>query len=436
MTQFDEALLVACSPADLLPERRRIEAERIELPLNLLASASLGENSWFLVVSDQRGIRYGVPAVVENGVLRRAVPGDGASESLLAMALEAPATGSEWEFEVFGGSRQVGETGIEVDQTNELIRVGDAMVKWNLHPTDSTAPGPICSSLLHDAGFGETPRPWANVRMRIDGELMHVASVVAFIPDTEDGWDWAVTDVRRHARGELDNAAAIEPARVLGDIIARMHAGLSRGGVVISTTADSREWRDLANFELGVAVALENASGHPALALLEPKCLAALEVIGDVSSTPLMRIHGDLHIGQILRTMSKHGYLVIDFDGNPTQDEVVEFQPAARDVAGMLCSLDHVARVVIHRTDDLTSEQVQRILDWIPAAEAAFLDAYTSSLAAVGSPELFDTRLVAPLRIQQECREYIYADRYLPHWRYVPEAALPALLDALTKDES
>lgn len=436
MTQFDEALLVACSPADLLPERRRVEAERIELPLNLLAAASLGENSWFLIVGDQRGARYGVPAILDNGVIRRAVPGDGASESLLAMALQAPATGSQWDFEVFGGSRQVGESGIEVDQTNELVRVGDAMVKWNLHPADSTAPGPICSSLLHDAGFRETPRPWANVRMRIDGELVHVASVVDFVPDAEDGWDWAVSDVRRYARGELDAEAALEPARVLGGIVARMHVGLARGGVVNATIEDSRAWLDLAKSELGIAVALEDAAGHPGLELLEPGCRGALEVIGAISSTPLMRIHGDLHIGQILRTMSKHEYLVIDFDGNPTQDEFIEFQPVARDVAGMLCSLDHVARVVIHRTEDLTDEQVQRILDWIPAAEAAFLDAYTTGLAAAGRSELFDARLVAPFRIQQECREYIYADRYLPHWRYVPEAALPALLDALAKDES
>jgi maltokinase len=31
--------------------------------------------------------------------------------------------------------------------------------------------------------------------------------------------------------------------------------------------------------------------------------------------------------------------------------------------------------------------------------------------------------------VQQECREYAYARRYLPHWRYVPDAALPALLE-------
>ncbi len=435
MTRFDEALLRDCVPADLLPERRRAEAERIELPLRLLASVALGESAWILVICDQRGIRYGIPAVIRDGSLSRAVPGDGVSEALLAMTVDDSVSVEGLEFERFGGSRQFGETAIQVDQTNELIRVGDAMVKWNLHPADSAAPGPIRSSLLHEAGFTETPRPWGHVHMRINDELMHVASVVDYVPDTEDGWDWAVTDVRRFARGELDNPEALKPVRAIGALVARMHVGLSQGGLADATAVDSREWRELADSELTTAVALESAAGHPALARLEPACRTAIEMISEISSTPLMRIHADLHIGQILRTTSAHEYLVIDFDGNPTQESITEFQPAARDVAGMLCSLDHVARVVIHRTDDLKPDQVQRTLDWISAAEAEFLEAYTTTLAAAGNAELFDARLVAPFRIQQECREYIYADRYLPHWRYVPEAALPALLESLTKDE-
>ena len=435
MTQFDEALLAACTPADLLPERRRIEAERMELPLRLMAAVSLGDRAWFLVISDQRGIRYGVPAIVDGGNLRRAVPGDGASEALLAMAIDAQSIYPGLEFEIFGGSDQRGETAIDVDQTNELIRVGDAMVKWNLHPADSSAPGPICSSLLSDAGFTQTPRPWSHVRMRIDGDLMHVASVIDFVSDAEDGWDWAVTDVRRYARGEIDAAAALAPARSIGSLVARMHVALARGGIVNSSPDSSLEWRDLSLSELSAATALEVASGHAGLARYEPDCRRVLERIADVFSTPLIRIHGDLHIGQILRTKSQLEYLVIDFDGNPTLDSPADFQPAARDVAGMLCSLDHVARVVIRRTEDLTESQAQRVLDWIPSSEAAFLDTYTATLDEAECAALLDQRLIAPLRIQQECREYIYADRYLPHWRYVPEAALPALLDALTKDE-
>lgn len=435
MIAFDESLLRACPPTALLPERRRIEAERLQLPLRLLAAQDLGLQRWFLVVQDQRGIRYGVPAVVEAGALRRAAPGDGVSEALVALAADPAAGVGDLKVERFAGSPQSGESAIEVDQTNELVRVGDAIVKWNLHPAEANAPGPVCSSLLHRAGFAQTPAPWAHVRLDVADEVLHIASVFQCIDDTEDGWDWAVADVREFARGETSLEIACEASRVLGAIVAGMHAGLAQGGVIQATEEHVRSWLISARSELEVAVELESQAGHLDLSSMRTRCLAIIDSIAAVDETPLIRIHGDLHIGQILRTRAPHAYYVIDFDGNPTQETNDPFQSAARDVASMLCSLDHVARVVIKRTDGLSEIERQRVMEWIPATESAFLDSYVDSLRDRGCSELFDSRLVPAFRVQQECREYIYADRYLPHWRYVPEAALPRLLAAPDLEE-
>ena len=103
-------------------------------------------------------------------------------------------------------------------------------------------------------------------------------------------------------------------------------------------------------------------------------------------------------------------------------------QPAARDVATMLCSLDHVGRIVIHRTPGIDAG---RVLGWIDAAQQEFLDFYRNGLAEAGAADLLDERLLDPFRVQQECREFVYSVRHLPHWRYVPDAALPFLLDRL-----
>ena len=37
--------------------------------------------------------------------------------------------------------------------------------------------------------------------------------------------------------------------------------------------------------------------------------------------------------------------------------------------------------------------------------------------------------LLRPFRVAQELHEFVYAARFLPEWRYVPDAALPALLE-------
>jgi maltokinase len=69
------------------------------------------------------------------------------------------------------------------------------------------------------------------------------------------------------------------------------------------------------------------------------------------------------------------------------------------------------------------------VREWIADAQAGFLAAYANRLASADARELLDRSLLLPFMVQQECREYIYAARYLPHWRYVPDAALPELLE-------
>ena len=90
--------------------------------------------------------------------------------------------------------------------------------------------------------------------------------------------------------------------------------------------------------------------------------------------------------------------------------------------------MDHVGRIVVHRTPGVDADLVT---GWARRAQAAFLDSYRGVLRAAGRTELLDERLLAAFRVQQECREHIYAARHLPHWSYVPEAAMPALLDEL-----
>ncbi|MFD0479648.1 hypothetical protein ACFQ0B_74475 [Nonomuraea thailandensis] len=123
-------------------------------------------------------------------------------------------------------------------------------------------------------------------------------------------------------------------------------------------------------------------------------------------------------MGQILRW--RHGYAVIDFDGNPTVADADLRQPAARDVAQLTTSLDHVAQVAIRRRGTPPAHAAQ----WATMARQAFLAAYRSRLAAGNRPDLLDETLIRPFEVEQECRELIYAARHLPRWRYAPMGVL------------
>ena len=294
--------------------------------------------------------------------------------------------------------------------------MGDAVVKWMLHPVSGDQPGPRRLVTLEHAGFGGVPRTHGLVHVTVGGEQMLVAVVSELVAGGEDGWDWAVEDVRALAR---DGAGADWPS-LLGHLVADMHVALASAGTATATDEDAGRWLAEARSDARAA------DLDPAVADDVDRWLGA---IGTASGTTVMDVHGDLHIGQVMRADGPR-YVVIDFDGNPTQQlsERMRQQPAARDVAGMLASLDHVGRVVLHRTADLTDEQRDRVRQWMERAQRDFLAGYREVLEAAGQSGLLDERLLLPMQVQQECREYAYATRYLPHWRYVPDAALPDLL--------
>jgi maltokinase len=162
-----------------------------------------------------------------------------------------------------------------------------------------------------------------------------------------------------------------------------------------------------------------------------------MDGLAEIDSTPVIDIHGDFHIGQVLRVPDDDSfrYAFVDFDGNPvlSPEERMKRQPAARDVAGMLASIDHVARVVNYRTEGLDPRPAAI---WIPHAQDAYLAAYQSTLSSSGQRSLLDDRLLDPLMLDQECREFVYSARHLPHWRYVPDAVLTAMFPDEPNDVS
>ena len=148
----------------------------------------------------------------------------------------------------------------------------------------------------------------------------------------------------------------------------------------------------------------------------------------------VQRVHGDLHVGQVLRWSS--GLAVVDFHPNPVVEvggltEGQPLQPAARDLARLLRSLDHVARVVDRGTGFALTDQVDA---WSRAARHQLLTAYRDELTAAHRADLLEERLLAPFEAEQLCREIVYAAESLPDWVYAPLGGLwqtiPAPTDA------
>src|SRR5690349_10870877 len=85
----------------------------------------------------------------------------------------------------------------------------------------------------------------------------------------------------------------------------------------------------------------------PEIARVREPLVARFAAIGTTGSSPAQRVHGDLHLGQTLRTSL--GWKLVDFEGEPAKDLLERQLPDSpwRDVAGMIRSFDYAAATVV-----------------------------------------------------------------------------------------
>jgi maltokinase len=382
-----------------------------------------------------------VTLVEAGGRWRRARPGDGLSRSLLDVIRSRREPGGRFVIRPLadlpartGAGSPAPEHAIGVDQTNASVVVGETViVKWLQQPEPGGQRAATLLAHLGAVGYEGVPTPYGSLAwLAPDGREATIALVDAYLPDARDGWDWCVARLQDHLRHD-DGACPpdCDPwiGGPLGALVAGLHVALATPSAVIAepmsnaTPEEVHEWRTAATATLDEALALQATDHGGELGTLASPIRNVLALLVTETGTPVQPIHGDLHVGQVLEW--RRGLAFIDFDGNPTLGEGSNalHQPAARDVAQMMTSLDHVGRVV---ADGVDGALVPRVGSWIAETTSAFLAAYAAGLHAAGRAELFDSALLAPFEVEQECRELVYAARFLPRWRYAPMAALRA----------
>ena len=381
----------------------------------------LERGRWLLVL--QVGDALLASPVVEDGhAFRRAGVGDGVAETLLQLAAAGRELAS-FSFRRVGEiGPWIGERAIDVDQSNESVVVGErAVVKRSVWMAPDNRRPIVLPEHLAAAGFTEMPAPLGHAAWRHGAGLAPVASVASYLPDARDGWDWYVELVDR----SIDEASvdAVEPAAALGALTARLHSSLATPTGVLpapSAAADEHDvagWRRDAERDLEAALVSIDGEEGRRLHEQEEAIRAGLARL-PIRKTTTIPIHGDLHVGQFLRW--RDGLAVSDLDGDPLGPGGLT-GPAAKDVASLIQSLDHVGRIVEQRRQMSTAA-------WIEDATRACLREYRAELGDGGAASLFDEELLAPFRIAQELHEFVYAAAYMPGWRSIPDRSLAALL--------
>jgi maltokinase len=315
------------------------------------------------------------------------------------------------------------EREITVDRSNDCVVVDEAVfVKWLTPPVPSPHRGNVILAHLRAVGFAQMP---AFLGSTSDGEFV-TALVFEHVVGARDGWEWFFEEILAVADGSRDVEHAADSARRVGTLAADLHVALATPSEVLPEpveVVDAALERDRCRALLVEALDAVQATDHAeARAVLQGRRrhLAGVLESMPAHATPGIALHGDLHLGQILRAGER--LAVIDFEGNPLTVTASQpaHRPAAVDVASLVQSVDHAVRMVQHRRPGRDAELDALAVD---LAERA-LDAYRLRLSESGRSDLLDDRLLPGLRAAQELHELVYSVRRLPRWVYAPMLAL------------
>ncbi|MFG2515859.1 maltokinase [Streptomyces sp. NPDC048584] len=331
---------------------------------------------------------------------------DPRASQLLLERLRHPGTAGPLRFECDGdGARRV-PAGLvprlmTAEQSNSSLVYGDEYILKlfrRIQPgenPDLEVPGALARQGCHRV---PAPVAWFRTTRPFKATL---GVLQPYLRDASDGWTLALDAL---AAGDDFTAQA----HALGRATADVHLALSSA---FPTGAPGANARTAAAMTERLTAA---AHAVPALQPFVPGLRAAFAALATCDAgPPAQRIHGDLHLGQVLRAGRE--WFVIDFEGEPSRplSERRSAHSPVRDIAGMLRSFDYAAR--------------QR-LPWRPEWARRCREAYCAGYAARAG---WDPRkkhgLLRAYETDRAVYEVLYEARHRPDWLPVPMAAIERL---------
>jgi maltose alpha-D-glucosyltransferase/alpha-amylase len=308
-----------------------------------------------------------------------------------------------------------------------------------------------------------------------------IAFLQAFARNEGDGWTWTLEELARFyesvvgspAPSSVGSPATLEEtddvlpearehaglymdaAYLLGRRTAELHLALATPTNDVAFQAEPSTQEDLATEReridqqvTSALAALERTlASEPELPQETVKQAQELlarrggvkERLAELSGDPSqfgqrIRIHGDLHLGQLLR--ARTDFLFVDFEGEPARslEERRRKQSPLRDVAGMLRSFSYAAQAALGRHIQRRPEHSSTLEPWATLWERSvsgeFLRGYRDTMGdspLLASAEKAQVFLRA-LLLEKACYELSYELNNRPTWLHIPLKGVRELL--------
>jgi maltose alpha-D-glucosyltransferase / alpha-amylase len=348
---------------------------------------------------------------------------------------------------------------VDTEQSNTTVLVGaDYVIKLFRRLERGLNPEiEVGRFLTETVAFAHTPPLLGSVELEENGARSAVAVVHAFVQNQGDAWtvtshylDRFVEEQRlltAEAAGHSDEQAAyLRRLDQVGRRVAELQLALASRDDIVDfapepiSVDDARSWTETLLQRAGRAFD-DLARRRPELSEDDRQLVDALlsyrealparlrELLPETVDAMKIRHHGDFHLGQML--IVKDDVSIIDFEGEPRRslEDRRRKAPAARDVAGLIRSIDYSATAALERAlksaPDEHGKLARALEGWREHSAAAFMAAYRSSLSDARlwpqSPEAAD-RLLDFFLLEKAFYEIEYELAHRPDWLRVPLA--------------
>ncbi len=312
------------------------------------------------------------------------------------------------------------------EQSNTSMIFGDtAIMKVFRRLQPGVNPDIEVQGELSRLGAANIARLLGSVEADVDGKPTSLAMLQEFLSSATDGWVLATASVRdlmAEADLHADEAGGdfAGEAERLGGAVAAVHADLARAfGGRGASAGELRERAQAMRERLERATAIVPELGDVA----EGLTAVYDAVAGLTQDQPMQRIHGDLHLGQALRTVYR--WVLIDFEGEPMAEIGArrEFDSPLRDIAGMLRSFDYAGHHRVVETGN-APQLAYRANEWAERNRGAFCEGYAR---AAGADPRSHAILLRAYEADKAVYEAVYEARNRPTWLAIPLASLTKL---------
>ena len=314
------------------------------------------------------------------------------------------------------------------DQSNTSVVFDERLImKIFRRISQGVNPDVEVTTALSARGFAAVAKPVG----QWEGAGGHLAVVTEFLTGGSDGFQLALTSVR-----DLYDARC-EPAQAGGDfgpdagrlgmITGEMHVAL--GDAFGISPGDPNAWVEDMLAQLA-------RTEHPELDVKSVRDVESSLLGIDVG--PAVRIHGDFHLGQVMR--SDAGWYVLDFEGEPARPVEERRRPASplRDVAGMLRSFHYAAEVGLREYGHEADVEIRELAAaWEAHNRARFLEGYDAveGVARVLPASPRDrARVLAAYELDKAVYEVAYEASYRPEWVGIPLSAVQRILEEAVRE--